>query len=345
MKKLKLLLLISSCITLFFLSGCNVIDGITGNDDDKTESTLHPVLLNDKWGYINQKGKMVLSPRFDEARDMSDGYAAVRTGTLWGIVSADPVKVSLAPTFSTLGDFEDGLAPAQLPAGQYGFVDGTGEFIIEPQFDFAAKFSEGLAAVRTDGLWGYVNSSGNIAIEPTFSDARAFSDGLAAVETFNGWVYVNEEGTTKLDPSFQITDAGQFKDGLAPIQTVDGWGYIDKSGSPVITPKYDDAGTFSQGRAWINDDGYVGFINKSGAFIIPAQFREVKAFSENMAAVQVSSYWFFISKNSGKIVINEPFENAESFTNGIARVQEGTDENTTYGYINKKGDYIWFPTK
>jgi hypothetical protein len=344
MRKLKLLLLFSSFISLLFLSNCNVIDGITGKDE-KQEPSIHPVLLNGKWGYIDQSGKMVISPRFDEARDVSDNYAAVRTGTLWGIVQKEPIQVITTERFSTLGDFEDGLAPAQLPTGQYGYVDGTGEFVIEPQFDFAAKFSDGLGAVRSDGLWGYVNSSGNTAIEPTYSDARSFSDGLAAVETFNGWVYIDNSGSTVLAPSFQITDAGEFENGIAPIQTVDGWGYINKSGSPVITPKYDNASKFSEGRAWVNDDGYVGFIDSNGSFIIPAQFNTVKAFSENMAAVRVNNDWFYISKKSGKIVINEPYENAESFINGIARVQKGENENATYGYIDKDGKYIWFPTK
>lgn len=343
MKKLKLLLLFSSFVSLLLLSGCNIIDDLTGKDDNK-ENTIHPVLLNGKWGYINQTGKMVISPQFDEARDASDGYAAVRVGTLWGIVQADPAQVSAIPTFSSLGNFEDGLAPAQIPGGQYGYVDEAGEFVVQPQFDFASTFSNKFAAVRTDGLWGYVNSSGSIAIEPTYSDAKAFSEGLAAVETFNGWIYIDEQGDTKLSPSFQLTDAGEFEDGLAPVQTVDGWGYINSSGNPVITPEYDDAGKFSQGRAWVNDNGYIGFVNKEGEFSIPAQFNSVKPFSENMAAVQLSSDWFFISRSSGKIVINEPYENAESFINGIARVQEGNGENATFGYINKKGEYVWFPT-
>ncbi len=345
MKKIKLLLLFASFLGLFLLSGCNIIDGITGKDDEEKVTTIHPVLLNGKWGYINQEGEMVISPRFDEARDVSDGIAVVRNGTLWGFVQADPAKVVIQSTFSTLGDFEDGLAPAQLPAGSYGYIDKTGEFVIEPQFDFAAKFSEGFAAFRTDGLWGYVNSSGSTAIEASFSSARPFSDGLAAVEGFNGWSYINTAGSTELSPSFQVTDAGEFKDGLAPVQTVDGWGFIDKKGNPVITPEYDEAGNFSQGRAWVKDDDYIGFIDAEGSFIIPPQFAEVKPFSEEMAAVRLSNDWFYISKKSGKIVINEPFDLAESFNNGLARVREGDDENARFGYINKNGEYIWFPTK
>ncbi len=342
-KKLQLLALFISLISLLALSGCNIVDGIRGNSDDP-DDTLHPVLLNDQWGFINQKGKIVINPQFDQARDAAGGFAAVRSGTLWGFVQADPAELVIPPAYASTGNFEDGLAPAQLPGGLYGYINERGDFEIEAQFDFAASFSDGLAAVRTDGLWGYVDINGNMAIEAVYSDARPFSGGLAAVETFDGWIYIDREGQTVVDPGFQITEAGEFIDGIAPIQTVDGWGFMDRSGTPVITPEYADAGNFNDGRAWVDDDGYIGFIDKKGTFIIPPQFAEVKAFSEGMAAVRLSSDWFYISKKTGRIVINQPFEYAESFLNGIARVQEGSGSDARFGYINKAGEYIWYPS-
>ena len=36
---------------------------------------------------------------------------------------------------------------------------------------------------------------------------------------------------------------------------------------------------------------------------------------------------------------------AEDFQNGIARVQIGTEDNARFGYINKDGEYVWFPTR
>ena len=40
----------------------------------------------------------------------------------------------------------------------WGYRDrDTGIFVMEPRFDDALDFSEGLAAVKVDGRWGYVN--------------------------------------------------------------------------------------------------------------------------------------------------------------------------------------------
>lgn len=45
----------------------------------------------------------------------------------------------------------------------------------------AQLFSEGLAAVYSNGKWGYINVEGNVVIDFQFSDAWPFSEQCAAV--------------------------------------------------------------------------------------------------------------------------------------------------------------------
>jgi len=37
--------------------------------------------------------------------------------------------------------------------GKYGFIDKSGKYIIEPQFDLAGDFAEGLAAAEVGKKW------------------------------------------------------------------------------------------------------------------------------------------------------------------------------------------------
>src|ERR1035441_6208609 len=69
--------------------------------------------------------------------------------------------------------------------GRWGFVNKSGETVINPQFDRAEVFAEGLAPVRM-GRWGYVDASGKVVINPQFDKAGVFSDGLAAVKLGGG---------------------------------------------------------------------------------------------------------------------------------------------------------------
>src|ERR1035437_6141315 len=69
--------------------------------------------------------------------------------------------------------------------GRWGFVNQSGETVINPQFDRAEVFAEGLAPVKM-GRWGYVDPAGKVAINPQFDRADQFSEGLAAVKLGGG---------------------------------------------------------------------------------------------------------------------------------------------------------------
>ena len=110
----------------------------------------------------------------------------------------------------------------------WGYVDETGEYVIEPQFLYAGYFVKGLALV-TDAdteLRGYINKSGNYVIEPQFCDSSYFSkDGLAAVaiedeyHPYGLWGYIDGTGEFFIDPQFD--SAGNFVDGYAIVGNLD----------------------------------------------------------------------------------------------------------------------------
>jgi hypothetical protein len=56
--------------------------------------------------------------------------------------------------------------------------DATGKMVINPQFDGANEFSDGLAAVRIGGYltgkWGFIDKQGKMAINPQFDQSVDF---------------------------------------------------------------------------------------------------------------------------------------------------------------------------
>lgn len=52
--------------------------------------------------------------------------------------------------------------------GKYGYVDKTGQKVVEYNYEDATEQNEyGYAAVKKDGLWGVIGKSGNIVLEPS----------------------------------------------------------------------------------------------------------------------------------------------------------------------------------
>ena len=52
---------------------------------------------------------------------------------------------------------------------------------IDPQYEDAQAFSEGLAAVQKNGKWGYINEDGEVVIPFEYDIAFVFNEGLAVV--------------------------------------------------------------------------------------------------------------------------------------------------------------------
>jgi WG containing repeat len=76
--------------------------------------------------------------------------------------------------------------------GKYGYIDRTGKLVVNPQFDYASSFYEGLAQVQVGQKWGYIDHTGKLVIKPQFDYGDRFLTGFAKVEVAswrNIWIY------------------------------------------------------------------------------------------------------------------------------------------------------------
>lgn len=79
--------------------------------------------------------------------------------------------------------------------GKCGYINRTGKIVIEPQFNGADDFSEGLARVTIEAKFGYINKAGQMVIKPQqFDWAENFSEGLALVEIDGKIGYIDKTG-------------------------------------------------------------------------------------------------------------------------------------------------------
>lgn len=115
--------------------------------------------------------------------------------------------------------------------GKYGFCDDRGVILVEPKFDFAESFSEGLSVVRAEDKYGYIDADGQYAIKPQFNWAFSFFNGVGAVQVGKLWGLIDRHGVWIKKPSFKRIDV--LKGGLYAV-TQDGIeGFVDKAGNFV----------------------------------------------------------------------------------------------------------------
>jgi hypothetical protein len=209
-----------------------------------------------------------------------------------------------SPTAVTSGAATNNSDPILLPvkvSGKWGYVNDSGQLVINPQFDAAEEFHEGRAAVclgkpcswyesPKDSRWGFIDTSGKVIVTPQYASASFFSEGLAAVCTgdcsgldatktsIRG--YIDRDGKLAIPMQFGI--AMNFKEGLAQVcigrcnwEKDNGYngkfGFVDHSGHFVINPQYDNADSFDRGFAAVTlgkgDQAKTGYVDKTGRII------------------------------------------------------------------------------
>jgi hypothetical protein len=178
----------------------------------------------------------------------------VRIKDKWGYMNRKG-EIVIQPTYDAAEDFEDGLAVAMIikeNQTHYGYIDEKGSWTIVPAFDEVNPFYEDKAAVKKGELYGYIDKAGKEIIPCQFEQAGPFSEGRAAVKK-NGWVgFINSTGTIVIEPIYTCSVSHPFfVNGLAPVFGADEMtGFIDPSGVWKIEPKFNSAGRFVDGKAW-----------------------------------------------------------------------------------------------
>lgn len=174
--------------------------------------------------------------------------------------------------------------------GHWGYADASGKLVIEPRFDAALPFKEGLARVgvvdeelpeldaRPNLLWGYIDERGREIVPIHYNALHDFSEGLAACGVFDPELAKRS--------AFARRGTGDFR-----------WGYLNREGQVVIPLQYFAAGPFTEGLAAVDAGGerdgscdrarHFGYLDKTGAFVIKPQFASATAFQNGRARVSI----------------------------------------------------------
>ena len=212
--------------------------------------------VNGKYGFVNEKGKIVIPCKYDEVYDFSEGLAAVRKGDYWGFwgfinskgEEVIPCKYDNAKPFKNgyaaveQLEYEDGEPILSVePDPHWGVIDKNGKVIIPFNYDFhygfddEPFFSDGIA-IMSDSTEkkGYINLDGKIIAPCKYDIARPFSNGVAYVcfdkylgdrgnkaryENYQG--YVDKNGTEALVKCGEKEGTIHYKFGMKIIEDIE----------------------------------------------------------------------------------------------------------------------------
>ena len=182
----------------------------------------------------------------------------------------------------------------------------------KPNFDFMGDTIEDWSLVRKDSLWGYVSADGKQLIEPRFQWADTFKEGMALVKCAEGYQYIKHNG--RMLGRQKFPHAYPFSQGLAAVEVNGKWGYINQQGKFVIDAQFDWAEPFHAQRAVVSKGLKKGFIDEKGQFVIPLIYEEAFAFKNGVARVRYKGKWRLIDPK-GKNKLDRDYDGIRIWEN------------------------------
>ncbi len=360
--------------TVIALTACGTKKGTT---DGEVRGGLYPMATMAGYGFIDSTGRVVIEPQFTQVTDVwVDGLMSVSLGELFGLVDANG-HVVLPPTqvrqvFPEVA-FRNGLARAETDTG-LGFINRRGDFVIPAMFSNTYGFNEGVAPVRDfNKRWGYIDTTGTWVIEPQFDEVTPFTDGLAVFERDRKWGIINRSGRILLED--HPHPLVPFSKGIVRFSPrSEGWGLIDTTGR-VVMPKghrivelpVGPLARFAVGELWgvVNTDGKVvadaiysavkftpqsniwvtttdglwGLMDRDGNWILRPQFDLVSLNLREAVWYKKDNRWGLVTLE-GKILTEPKFAHVKMFTEGVAGV---TVDGNLWGVIDSTGTMITEP--
>ena len=149
---------------------------------------------DNKVGYVNRNGVIVIPAIYDDGRDFSDSGFAVIGKVVNGQIKYGFIRKNgnylLTPSFDYAGDFREQRAIVGRNSGnttKYGFIDNTGRLITNTEYDYVSDFIEGFACVgKRKGettKYGIINHNGVLIYPCIFDNWKIrFDNGIALVE-------------------------------------------------------------------------------------------------------------------------------------------------------------------
>lgn len=247
------------------------------------------------YGAIDSTGNWIIPPIYDYVTPLGEGFVKATRGKKSIILNREN-KVLGDAFFDHVEPFKEGVAKIS-EKDLYGFINTSGEYVLRPQFTYAAEYRNGFVLATRDSTslehqtFAYFYANYESKGIPFVGGVR-FSEKIFPAEGLfpfqcegENWGFRDEEGKELIPCSF--SDVLGFSESVSAAQkwTSDSkfaWGFIDKQGNWVIAPEYDFAESFQNGRALVSKNDEYFYIDSEG--------KKISRWLEDLSSLQVSIY-------------------------------------------------------
>jgi hypothetical protein len=164
--------------------GLNIQELSLSNYKFGEQNNIIPVKINNKWGYTNDQGQILITPKYSFVTEFNESIAIV-----FLLTSNNDINSLRKPRYSQQG----------FVISRTGLILAALDKELSNDIISLSEFHEGLALFksRETGKYGYINKKGAIAIKPIYEDASNFFGGMAQVKRIGTSFYIDKNGNRR----------------------------------------------------------------------------------------------------------------------------------------------------
>lgn len=319
-----------------------------------------------KWGYIDESGKVVIQPVYDDVKDVWDDLAAANYEGKWGYLT-DKGRAVIDFEYKQAYNFSYDRAFVQDFNNQWLLIDKSGSIIDSLDYTHYQDFEGDYAVVGNDAK-GVINRSGKLVAPLEFATIKINGDklignkggsyGISSLADGNeilaydyDRLYVPKQGLirAKSNKTYSYLDASSFAPlgsktftrafdfyyELTVVKADESYQLVDKSLTVIKSLPYDKV-AYIGGKRWKYKDGNKwGILDKNGEELTSAKYDLLNEYSCNRIAYCINKLWGYLDE-SGTEIQKPKYALVWDYSDDRARVIDRRG----VGFIDLKGKMV-----
>lgn len=284
------------------------------------QTTMYPICLDGKWGYMDVNGKILVEPQYDRVFSTETDYALVRIDSIYQLVHhSGEIRASDEYDFFGQRINSDGLILAKdRTSGKHGQILLSGQIVVPFDFDYVGPFFDGYARAIKNGKQGVLSIDGH------FFDLSKYSE-IKSWNSREGCFVVIEE-----------TKKGEKKKDL----------FSAKAGKVIVKPDSKN-GLFRvhSGRAIMSNSerGSALIDITNGSYLIDfGEYDYISIGTDSVYTVKCGDKYGFIDFELKELLnCSIAFHHVSVLNNGLAAYMTKSPSNKKHaGLINRKNEIV-----
>ncbi len=280
---------------------------------------------NDKFGYMDKTGKVVISAEYSYSLNNNSipffykGIIAVKKESKMGIIDKSgkiiiPFEYDNVYTHYQVNNAFPALKKEN-GKNLFGVINSQNKAIIPIIYDEMLMDSN-LIKVKKDGKWGLFDLSGKQILPNEYDAITTYSrEKLVQATKGDQLKFMDQSGKLLFEKAKNVYAIKGCSEGMIRCTVNDKYGYLDLKGNEAIVTRYDDANDFANGLARVG--------------------------KKNAASGSTILYGFIDKKANEIIPLTYPSGNLGLFQYGLIKAKN--QETNRFGYLDKTGKWVLPP--